>query len=71
MTFHILARTAEGEHVAMTVHEKQDAAGVKRAIESSGIIFVSVEPDHGVAKAKAQQLNAANGVVAQGCSSCG
>lgn len=69
-TFHVLSRTPEGEHVAMTVHEKRDAGEAMRAIESSGMFPVSIESSHESAKLKATALNAANGFVVQGCSNC-
>lgn len=54
----------------MTVHEKKTAKDAMRAVESSGMIAVSIEADYDAAKSKARQLNAANGVVSAGCSSC-
>lgn len=70
MTFHLLSRDPAGEHHAMTVHEKKTAKDAMQAVESSGMIAVSIEADYDAAKSKARQLNAANGVVSAGCSSC-
>lgn len=70
MTFHVLSRAADGEHVAMTVHEKRDAKDAMRAIESSGMFPVSIESSNEAAKLKAVAMNAANGFTVQGCGTC-
>ena len=68
----ILAREREsGRYLAVTVTGARGPEAAMNAVNSASVDALSIEDSRQAAIEKANQLNAANGIGPEGCSTCG